>query len=459
VIELEDTDIPDRPAARRLLPAFGVALGALLIGYATMGKGFAYLHVPGNIPLYAGEIVLLVGVFATAVNLRFVPSVLRTRTGLLYGAFALLGTARTLPFLGLYGADALRDAVLFGYGAFMVLVPEVLDDRQALLRFAGVYRRLALLYPWWVPCAIVLMVYFASSVPLVPGTDVPLLLLKPGDIAVNLSACAAWFLLVPRVRSSGQPPVQESRGTVWFALAVGGTALTVSRAAYVALLAGLAAATPMAGVRRMVRPFAGFVLAFLIVAALGPTLHPRARRQISLDSLGALLASITSGADDTATGGGEGTKQWRLRWWEKIGEETLTGPYFWGGRGFGVNLANVHGFQVIGGERSLRSPHNSHMTVLARMGVPGAILWILLNIALVVRFLGARRRALDCDDSFLAGILSWTLCYWVAFTVNTSFDVFLEGPQSGIWFWSVMGIGMAASTVEPVPDALTEAAE
>jgi hypothetical protein len=28
--------------------------------------------------------------------------------------------------------------------------------------------------------------------------------------------------------------------------------------------------------------------------------------------------------------------------------------------------------------------------------------------------------------------------------VNGGFDVFLEGPQGGIWFWSIMGFGMAA---------------
>jgi hypothetical protein len=39
----------------------------------------------------------------------------------------------------------------------------------------------------------------------------------------------------------------------------------------------------------------------------------------------------------------------------------------------------------------------------------------------------------------LAGVV---LVYWAAVMVNSSFDVYLEGPQGGIWFWSVFGIGL-----------------
>jgi hypothetical protein len=36
------------------------------------------------------------------------------------------------------------------------------------------------------------------------------------------------------------------------------------------------------------------------------------------------------------------------------------------------------------------------------------------------------------------------LAFWLAFMVNASVDVFLEGPQGGIWFWCLMGFGIAA---------------
>ena len=40
----------------------------------------------------------------------------------------------------------------------------------------------------------------------------------------------------------------------------------------------------------------------------------------------------------------EGTKQWRLDWWDIIINDTFHGPNFWTGRGFGLNLADADGF-------------------------------------------------------------------------------------------------------------------
>lgn len=40
------------------------------------------------------------------------------------------------------------------------------------------------------------------------------------------------------------------------------------------------------------------------------------------------------------------------------------------------------------------------------------------------------------------------LAYWFAFMVNASFDVFLEGPQGGIWFWCLFGFGIALIEVQ-----------
>ena len=38
----------------------------------------------------------------------------------------------------------------------------------------------------------------------------------------------------------------------------------------------------------------------------------------------------------------------------------------------------------------------------------------------------------------------WILSFWLAFMVNAAFDVYLEGPQGGIWFWCLIGFGIAA---------------
>jgi O-antigen ligase len=152
-----------------------------------------------------------------------------------------------------------------------------------------------------------------------------------------------------------------------------------------------------------------------------------------------------------------GTKEFRLAWWGEIIGYTFNGPYFWTGKGFGINLADADNHQVTKDD-SLRAPHNSHMTVLARMGVPGFLLWCLLmaGFALfLLRALLAHRRA---GDSQLAAVSAWVLAFWVAMMVNTTFDPYVEGPQGGIWFWALFGLGLVLIRLAPRRAAAQQAA-
>jgi hypothetical protein len=47
-----------------------------------------------------------------------------------------------------------------------------------------------------------------------------------------------------------------------------------------------------------------------------------------------------------------------------------------------------------------------------------------------------------------ANLNIWILIYWGAAMINGSFDVYLEGPQGGIWFWSIIGFGIVVAEVE-----------
>lgn len=132
-----------------------------------------------------------------------------------------------------------------------------------------------------------------------------------------------------------------------------------------------------------------------------------------------------------------GTFRWRLYWWETIIDYTIKGPYFWLGKGYGINLADSDGFQVTR-DHSLRSPHNATMNFLARSGWPGLILWLAFLLALgIAMFSGV------ISKRFAPGLreqLLWLLAYWLAFLLNSSVDVFLEGPMGGVWFWSLVGL-------------------
>jgi O-antigen ligase len=144
----------------------------------------------------------------------------------------------------------------------------------------------------------------------------------------------------------------------------------------------------------------------------------------------------------------EGSKQFRLAWWGEIVNYTVFGDYFWTGKGFGVNLADADGFQSTV-DHSLRSPHNSNMTVLARMGVPGVILWLLLQGLFGIGLLRATLAFRRAGEAHLALIGGLVLAYWLAMMVDTSFDPYLEGPQGGIWFWTIFGLGLVVMRIAP----------
>ena len=107
-----------------------------------------------------------------------------------------------------------------------------------------------------------------------------------------------------------------------------------------------------------------------------------------------------------------------------------------------MNLATDDGFQVDAAQ-SLRAPHSAHLEILARAGVPGLALWALLQVAFAAAILRAAAVARRIKEPAWIPLLGWVFVYWLAALVNGSFDVYLGGPQGGIWFWSMIGFGLA----------------
>jgi O-antigen ligase len=158
-----------------------------------------------------------------------------------------------------------------------------------------------------------------------------------------------------------------------------------------------------------------------------------------------LISVVTTSG---SSGSRQDTKEWRLAWWSDIYRYTVQGPYFFMGKGYGINLADSDGYQTQADD-SLRSPHNSHLTFLARSGVPGFVIWIALLCVWLVQMSVSYWRARRLHLGSWAGLFVFVICYVLASLVNASFDPALEGPMMGIWFWSVVGLGIGASLVFP----------
>ena len=438
-----------------MVRVFLAALAVLLLGYMFMGRGFAHV---GRSPVFVGEVVLALGLLGTSfalIRLRLRPAgspVLYLLLG-----FMALGLARTVPYIGQYGMDALRDGVLWGYGLFAVIVYLVVD-RATLLRGIRGYGRVVPVFALWLPLCLNVAGGLSGTVdPATPGSSVPLVVFKNGDMAVHVAGSLAYLVLVAPAAAGLW--LVAARTIV--ALPLAWTAYltaTISRGALLTSLAGIALIALLRPRTRNWMPVLLGTLVLVILLAPGairdlqgcnvsgdPSKQQASDREVSACQLIQNSGSIIGGSEAE---GLQGTKSFRMRWWTAIFDYTVRGPWFWTGKGFGVNLADDDGFQV-NPDHSLRAPHNSHMTALARMGVPGFVLWALLQgvfaIALLRAFL-TNRRAGERD---LAAAAGWLLVYWLAMMVNTSFDPYLEGPQGGIWLWVVFGLGMVVMRETP----------
>jgi hypothetical protein len=307
----------------------------------------------------------------------------------------------------------------------------------------GRYILFARLLPFWLPIAWALTWYSAASIPRWPGSDMPILEFKPGDGAVHLGGALA-FILLGLHRVSRKEGARESwTRWIWWGAWVASAAV-VTAASRSALLSIVAAASTVILVRprtSLWRPILVTIVAATVLVASEASIQVRGGRALSADQVRDNVSSIGGYAGTPGTLGG--TVAWRLSWWRDILGYTVTGPYFWTGKGYGINLADADGYQIDRAEHSLRSPHNGHLAILARSGVPGLVLWILLQGTFALSLAQGYVRMRRNDQGRWPRVYLWTLAYWAGFMVNSTFDVFLEGPQGGIWFWSIFGFGLA----------------
>jgi hypothetical protein len=147
-------------------------------------------------------------------------------------------------------------------------------------------------------------------------------------------------------------------------------------------------------------------------------------RTISLSQITDNFSSIVSTNID---GNLAENKVWRLIWWAKLVNESFTVKHFFVGKGLGMSLA---GNDISNTDDNLRSPHNFHLTILARFGYLVFITWIIWLVSL---FKPLFTRKLAGKTLAITSIL-------LAFIINGSFDVYFEGPMGAFPFWTFVGL-------------------
>ena len=385
--------------------------------YAYFNKGVAYS--------YLVEVLLVLGIALIILNRGEYEIVWNKPLKFIVFFLAINSLAFVLA-IGKYPfIEIIQDSFIFYYSLFVFVVFLLAGE------FEQLKSKLFLIYKWYPP-----IVFFnfllVSYVPFFQEYklfgDIPLMLYKYGDMGVHL--------LISTLLLLGGWIKLPKKWTLIYVLLISFLFLVIAsynRAGMLAYIVGLATFFIVYR-KRFSRETIGSYLRtipLLLVLVLGIYANAHVEenfqgRTLGLNQLTQNISSIVSGAD-------EGTsladnKVWRLAWWYKIVTDAVEPKNAIVGQGLGINLASISDVRV--DNDNLRSPHNFHLNILARFGFIVFGAWLVF-MALHIKKINAKP-----EEEFKVLILIAIL----AFLINATFDVYLEGPMGAFPFWTWLGI-------------------
>jgi len=389
--------------------------------YLYFNKGVAYT--------YLSEITWVVGILLLLRNARRI----HIAWGKVLGIFLVLLLVNIVQmakgFTGYPLVMVLRDSFVLNYGIFMLIAFLFWEEREQFFNdIVGLYR----FFPLVVTCTFLLRSFFPNLNEFKLFGEVPFLMYKNGDMAVHL-LITVMLVLTGKLTWSNQRLAIFNYILLIYLLLI---AATYSRGGLVAFVVPFSffiyrsRKTPWAQNIKQYVKWVPLVIALALPLYLSTKVNVEDRvngRYIGLGQLKDNAVSIVK-RDAAKSDGLDGNVTWRLIWWGKIVDYTFFGPYKYWGKGLGVNLATDDDIAVE--DDSLRSPHNFNMTILARFGVPIFIVWLLF---LFYVFQPLLKKKLSAQVLLLG-------CSLMAFFINASFDVSLEGPMMAFPFWTLLGL-------------------
>ncbi|MGA7340639.1 MAG: O-antigen ligase family protein [Terracidiphilus sp.] len=345
--------------------------------YIVMNSGFEMVRIPpvgAGIPV--GELVLVFSLCVINV-LVLLPKMAREVWLLPILVWWGLSLSRSLLDTAVGGAWAFRDASQAIESLYLIVGFWLANQTDSLEHFFNWLRKLLLVLAFYgllYPIASTLQEFSPRLRGMSTG-HTPTLFFQVTNTPEMLIWAVCWLLL----ERSGRMGVITR--TLWasFLLAFS-VAFAQSRTTYIAVL-GVGAILTMV-MRRMAVRWAVVILlgvaAIGAVAVSGVNLKGRTGHRISLDYLANHLESASGSAESEDVESAAGGVPLRIGWWRHIFNQLKSSPenaIF--GLGYGMPLTD---FQGPGG--ITREPHNSYISVVARLGVSGLIVWILMQASL-----------------------------------------------------------------------------
>jgi hypothetical protein len=384
--------------------------------YAFFNKGIAYS--------YLAEYFLFIGIFLIFYNRKKIEIYTEQKQVILIGLI-LSSFIYVILCLFKYNAfNVFRDSLAFQYGWFSIIIFFFKEEREYF------WETLIKIFQW-VPLVLLLNFFlfyyiFLNLPPINFFGEQHILLYKNGDKSLQLLICTILMILFSNKFSKSWLIFNSI--LIFLNLLI---LLAFTRSGSVAFLAGIfcffffSKTSLITDNLRKVLKYIPILLIIVFGVFAAIEIDGDAQgRTISLSQITDNFSSIVSSDID---GSLTDNKVWRLVWWAKLLNESFTIEHFFIGKGLGMSLA---GNDLTSVDENLRSPHNFHLTIIARFGYIIFFIWIYW-LYLLFKPLFKKQ---------LSGKMLGLTCILLAFIINGSFDVFFEGPMGAFPFWTIVGL-------------------
>ena len=400
--------------------------------YVFLNKGVAYT--------YLVEALWLFGILLLFINRKKVELIWNKTTKLILFFIAISFVYILRGFSKYDIIDLIRDSFIFQYGWF-VFILFLFKEKLEII-----WETLFFIYKWFPFVALLnfILQYFVPFFETVaPFGGIPILLYKNGDMGVQLLISTLLLLY------SFENKTLKWRVLLSLVIALDFLILaSYSRSGIVAFLASMLCfiyfnkdIQLQSRVRLLIKYLPIILLVVTPIYINIKVTENFQGRAVGLEQIKNNFSSIVGGTTDATS---ENNVVWRLVWWAKIIDYSLSFPNFFIGKGLGMNLATDD--DIITLDDSLRSPHNFHLNIMSRFGVLLFMIWMYFLIQLLKPLFKKQLQG----KRLLIG------CILLAFLLNASFDVFLEGPMGAFPFWTWLGLYLLTEDQESLVEPITK---
>ncbi len=320
--------------------------------------------------------------------------------------------------------NVIRDSFAFEYALFVIIIFFFKDNKKYI------WQKLIKLYQWAPLILLLNTLIFYYVILYLPPIEIfggqPLFLYKNGDKSLHLLISTILMILFTDQYSRNWLILNTILILINLLIL-----LAFTRSGSVAYLAGIfcffffSKTSLITDNLRNVLRYIPILL--IIVFGVFATIEIDGDAQGRTISLSQITDNFSSIVSSDIDGSLTDNKVWRLVWWAKLLNESFTLEHFFIGKGLGMSLA---GNDLTSVDENLRSPHNFHLTIIARFGYIIFFIWIYW-LYLLFKPLFKKQ---------LSGKMLGLTCILLAFIINGSFDVFFEGPMGAFPFWTLVGL-------------------